>query len=153
MFKALQLVCMLGGLVFFAVNFASANLGQSLAKMTPAPLKAVLPKALVVTPAEPAAPSIRYVKIDGKLFEYNPRHTYTVNGIQTMYQNGEPKTIEQYRAENEAIRAALAKATAEDLSPFSAYSPAGAKAMVDGAKEAAANVDKRNKVLHGLDKE
>ncbi len=118
-----------------------------------------------VVEVDPATEQVRYVKIDGKLYEFNPRHTYTVNGVQTMYKNGNPKTLEQYRAENEAAKAAMAKAFGEDdqagakvqgmiqNNVLSVYTPGGAQAVIDGAHEAAANMNKRNQALEEVEKQ
>jgi hypothetical protein len=111
------------------------------------------------------------VKIEGKLYDYNPRGVYNVNGVPTMYKNGNPKTWAEILKEREqaAVQAKIDEA-ADDAygtnhkalqkvnemgkqGPLSVYSPGGMKALVDGARAAAAAANERNRILNQLDKE
>jgi len=178
-FRRLQFFLMLGGLVFLGLNFANPKLRQESMKSITAPLQQatkVLPEA--IQPEAEEGPEIeeRYVQIEGKLYLYNPKHIYTVNGVRMMYKNGNPKTREQLLKERgdlmqqvqQQADGVYGKGQAQvqpaqpagqkiremiQKNPLAVYTPGGAAAVVEGAREAAAAVESRNKALDQLTKE
>lgn len=148
LFRRIQFILLLSGLGFLFFNFANPKLAMESARSVAAPLKkaGVLPKALE---PKPAAPEDRYVRIEGKLYKYNPRNVYNVNGVPTMYTNGAPKTLEQLQGES----GAEVKLREIVNNPLAAYGPGGLDTAMEAAKEAAAAAEKRNRMLKELDQQ
>jgi hypothetical protein len=179
--RRLQFIVMLSGLVVLGLNFANPKVATATLGALKEPLmvkKIAKPGAAAAAAAQhdPEADAAlqqkRYVQIQGKLYEYNPRGSYNVNGVPTMYKNGNPKTWEQIQKERADAAAALKaqmhdaaddaygahnKAAIETVQkmaeqgPLSVYSPGGVKAVMDGARAAADAMNQRNKALNQLD--
>jgi hypothetical protein len=116
----------------------------------------VSPKDLQHTPLKPATTSLkadlqkhspeeaanqkRYVQIEGKLYEYNPRHTYNVNGIKTFYINGDVESDLKGDGREPTAAAAPSQpqnkvAEMAEKSPLKVYTPSGAQSVMDAAKK------------------
>lgn len=179
MFRRIQFLLMLGGLAFLGFNFANPKTRQQTVKSVTAPLQVrkASPQAQAPAP-EQIEVEERYVQIEGKLYRYNPQGSYNVNGVMTMYKNGNPKTRAQILAERQGVARAIqqqadavygqGRATVTTgqgsgqatrqvqhmmKNPVSAYTPAGAAAVLEGAREAAAAMDQRNRALNRLTNE
>lgn len=184
-FNQLKYFLILAGAASLYLNFANPKVAkESLSAITKTASKNLVmpaggPAAKPQPQRELADPETlgrRYVKIDGKLYEYNPRNTYNINGQMMMYKNGNPKTMEQLQDEHAALQAQIQKQADSaygtgqakvgaghqpagkvvDMlqnNPAAVYTPGGVKALMDGAREAAAAVDQRNKALNDLQKE
>jgi hypothetical protein len=167
-FKQIQIMLMLSGVAAIYLNFANPKIASESVKTLTQPLKIQkLDRMAAIEKAgcpklDESDPRIdeRYVKIEGKLYLYNARNTYNVNGITTMYKNGDPKTLRQIR--NEEINTCLARAKvnvenpppteAETPSALSVYTPGGVTKVMEDARAAAAKMEERNRMLNSLDK-
>lgn len=98
------------------------------------------PLKFSVHPATSEDPQLgQSVKINGKYYLYNPRHTYMVDGVPTYYDSKAPhrtKIIVKMGAENESLP-----------NPLAAYNPARIQQTIHDAKAAAAKIETRNKEL------
>ncbi|MGE4133256.1 MAG: hypothetical protein AB7F86_16555 [Bdellovibrionales bacterium] len=108
-------------------------------------------------------PRKRYVTIGGKWYEYRPDNTYMVNGVPTLYINGQhrdlpdppaaPKPRKRLaRAEDSLpaskIRRADRQPPAEpNVNPLKVYSPGGVKNILRDAQEARRKMELRNREL------
>lgn len=170
--RTLKYLFFLSALLVLGLNFSNPKVGKATLSAIQEPLKMQkLPKAPpVVAPTDPEADAAlqqkRYVQIEGKLYEYNPRGVYIVNGVSTMYKNGVPRTWEEIKQErDQAAAAAQAKQEEHDeyassnaarlkqvekmagQGPLSAYTPGGMQKVIDGARAAADSLNQRTKTL------
>lgn len=184
-FSQIKIALILVGAASLYMNFSNPKLANHTMKVVTDPLK-VKPAANkgFAQPNEAlptGEPVKRFVKIDGKLYEYNPRNVYNVNGVQMMYKNGNPMTIEQLQGNDRAVAERLQAKAEQDgaegesqpgharagqgapvgegsalkqvhqmlqNNPSAIYTPGGARALIDGAREAAAHAEKHNRELN-----
>lgn len=132
--KSKVLFCTLVGGTLTSLTSGFINLSPKDLQPGATKLKADLQEHL----PENALNKKRYVQIEGKLYEYNPRHTYNVNGIKTYYINGDMesdlKNVEE-RAAGATSPAQAKVAKMAEESPLKVYSPDGTQAVMDAAKK------------------
>lgn len=176
---------MLAGLVVLGLNFSNPKVAKETINALTDPLKvkkapqAARPQAVTAPQydeeADRALQTKRYVQIQGKLYEYNPRGVYNVNGVPTMYKNGQPKTwaeIQAERAQAEGIRQQQEELSVDpstngyrreanqakiqdvqkmaEQGALSVYTPGGVQRVIEGAKAAAEAANERQHVLNEL---
>lgn len=166
--KQIQWMLMLSGAAALYLNFSNPKIAKESLKTLTQPLqvqklaKEDALKAYGCPTVDESDPRIdeRYVKIEGKLYAYNARNVYNVNGITTMYKNGEPKTLRQIRTEEQTACLARHKASdssdtvaaaPEPASALSVYTPGGMQKVINDAHAAAAKMEERNRALNQLD--
>lgn len=129
-----------GGFVSLGSGFMKLSPKDFQLSGVPKPNAAALnPEKLKEHLPENALNKKRYVQIEGKLYEYNPKHTYMVNGVQTYYINGNVEggdTKEGAVAKQVSMGSAVAEKVSEmaEKSSLSVYSPGGTQKLIDAAK-------------------
>lgn len=114
--------------------------------------------------ADHAAPEKRYVQIEGRLYEHNPKNVYNVNGVPTYYKPPKNGFVNVAHLQNQVHPTANpvqpSDPTALDKvrrmaesGPLSAYGPGGMQAIIDGANQAREKAEERNRALNQLMKE
>lgn len=112
------------------------------------------------------------VKIDGKVYPYNPRNVYMVNGVATYYDPGRKAKVNKETGEVEGNtmrvqpvmqptqaqgpapgKAAKTVEFMAEKAPLSVYSPQGVNAVMEGARDAARMRKENEKALEALDRE
>jgi len=157
----------LSGIASIGLNFANPKLAkesiQTIAGGVKAATEVKKHNPLAGLPTEDAEKL--YVQIEGKLYEYNKSNVYMVNGVRTLYKNGNPRTrlqIERERLEAEARlasdeRTAAAMPKTQEVTqmlenqPHMAYTPGGVQKIMDAAREAKAKIEERTQELKQLD--
>lgn len=112
----------------------------------------------------------RYVRIDGKVYEYNPKNVYYINGVATYFKPSKIVEPDPDQDLKNQVQAAAAAAGVNgnvniqhaptpkldqvrrmaDKGALTAYSPGGMQAIIDGANEARAKAEERNRALNQL---
>lgn len=94
----------------------------------------------------------RYVQIEGRLYEYNPKNVYNVNGVPTYYKPPKDGLVEVQPVQAQARPAQALDQVRRmaESSPLSAYGPGGVQAIIDGANEAREKAEERNRALNQL---
>ncbi len=82
-------------------------------------------------------PPKKYVKIDGQIFEYNPRNVYNVKGVPTYYIPSKMDfvKVETAKTADAAPKKELPVHQMMKDSPYKVYSPSGVRAVIDSARQ------------------
>ncbi|MBX3021032.1 MAG: hypothetical protein KF799_05090 [Bdellovibrionales bacterium] len=152
----LMTVCGFAIAVVFMDHAFSLNLGtDTLLKMVHQKTDAILapteerkhPQEVSESSATPPTP--RTVKIEGKLYTYNPRNVYNVNGVPTYY---DPSANRKAFVETTGDAARIVERMV-DKAPMAVYTPQGVSATMEGAKDAGRLMQRKNKALEDLDRQ
>ncbi len=151
-----------GTLVFLGLNFSSPDKNSE--------VRNLMMKQKLTGRGQPAPAQKRYVRIEGKYYEYNPKHVYNVNGVSTYYKASKHELAEPAGLQQQVQQAAHQAGVQGNVNaqpshnpqalekvrrmaesgPLSVYSPGGAQAIIDGANEAREKAEERNRALNQL---
>ncbi len=151
-----------GTLVFLGLNFSKPD-QASMARS-----QGIRHKITGQSPGQPAQPK-RFVKIEGKHYEYNPKNVYNVNGVSTYYKPSKHELAEPANLQQQVQQAARQAGVQgnvnlqqtstgalekvhrmADSGALSVYSPGGPQALIEAANEARQKAEERTRALNQL---